>query len=122
MIPARLYTNLTGFCCCLSSNGYGRQKGRADAQRRVLILSFHYVSVLIFPSFHIKYSSEASCRRCVLSRVIRAETEIKRCAKSDNITFGITRKHKKLKQMKAIFEALWAFKTPTACTCRFRAG
>lgn len=55
--------------------------------------------------------------------VIRAATEIKRCTKSDNITFGITRKHtKKLKQKKNAFKALQAFKTTTACTCRFGEG
>lgn len=55
--------------------------------------------------------------------VIRAAAEIKRCTKSDNITFGITRKKKKnLKQMKTAFEALRAFKTTTAYTCRFREG
>lgn len=81
--------------------------------------SFRYVSVLILPSLHIKYDSEAYCRRCVSllesleqrwrSNVAQSQTTLPSAYPS--------RKHKKPETNETTFKALQAFKTTTSCTC-----
>ncbi len=64
--------------------------------------NFRYVSVLIFPSFHIKYASENSCRMCVT--LLESLEQWRRSNVAQNQTTlpstYPSRKHKNLKQMK----------------------
>ncbi len=81
--------------------------------------NFRYVSVLIFPSFHIKYASENSCRRCV-SLLESLEQRRRSNVAQSQTTLPSTypsRKHKKPETNETTFETLQAFKTTTPFTC-----
>lgn len=81
--------------------------------------NFRYVSVLIFPSFHIKYASEESCRRCVSLLESLEQRRRSNVAQSQTTLPSAypSRKHKKPETNETTFEALQAFKTTTSCTC-----